>query len=358
MTILPLVVAAVLGAKYFEGDPLNYTSGQKSVPLAEGSPVSCELCYSSASLDFVFRAPGEPAGRFVLQVRPGARNVSAPLAPFACEIEVAPKGRVTDLLAPTAHSRLTPHFPPVIGWKTDAKGWAMRVSFPFHGRLGRFWPVCEGAKRPANWQATVRYVDAVGKATDFGTSDDPLQIAWGRTPPWKAGRDGLLKDHELVEAYRGMRAKYCDIYDYSQKERWIGYLDPGVETFAWRQADSEKLFFGAYAAAIANEYDEAMKLLEYGLDDHGRRWIAPKSLKLGDPAKDRLVRMVDDMNYACEAFTAARLEYLRDRFMGRKVKEAAKVKAKRAKSVESQLKAPDASVEEGALTLDDEQLQF
>lgn len=361
MTVLPLVLALTVGAKYFDSDPRYYSSGAMPVPLAEGSTVTCELCYSPSALEFVFRGPGKPAGRFVLQVRPGARNCAVPLAPFAYEIENREGGAVTDLLAPTAHSRRTPHFAATVETKMNrtGKGWETLVSLPFRGRL-KWWPVQEGAKRPPSWYAAVRYVDGGGKPVDWGTVDDPLQITWGRMPPFKAARDGLFKDHELVEAYRDMHAKYCDIYDYSQKERWIGYLDPGVETFAWRQADSEKLFFDTYAAAIANEFNEALKLLEYGLDPENKRYrtVPPKSLKLADPAKERLFGMIDDFNYASDSFTASRLRYLNDRFMGRKMAAAQPVKPKKPVSAASKLKAPDASVEEGSISLDDDELQF
>ena len=360
MTVLPLVLALTVGAKYFDSDPRYYSSGAKPEPIAEGSAVTCELCYSASALEFVFRGPGKPEGRFVLQVRPGARNCAVPVSPFAYEIENREKGAVTDLLAPTAHSRLTPHFAATVETKMarSGKGWETLVSLPFRGRL-KWWPVQEGAKRPPSWYATVRYVDGGGKAVDWGTADDPLQITWGRVPPFKAARDGLFKDRDLVEAYRDMHAKYCDIYDYSQKEKWIGYLDPGVETFVWRQADSEKLFFDTYAAAIANEFNEALKLLEYGLDKEGKyRTVPPKSLKLAEPAKARLFGMIDDFNYASDSFTAARLKYLNDRFMGRKMAAAQPVKPKKPASAASKLKAPDASVEEGTISLDDDELQF
>lgn len=358
MTVLPVLLALTVGAKYYESDPRAYASGAKPETIAEG--VTCELCYSASELEFVFRGPGEPAGSFVLQVRPGARNCSTPVAPFAIGVENRAGGAVTDLLAPTAHSRLTPHFAARVETKSSAsgKGWETLVALPFRGRL-KWWPIPDGAKRPPAWYAAVRYTDGAGKSADWGTADDPIQIAWGRTPSFKAARDGLFKDHELVEAYREMRAKYCDIYDFSQKEKWIGYLDPGVETFVWRQADSEKLFFDTYAAAIANEFDEALKLLEYGMDQESRRrTIPPKSLKLADPAKERLFGMIDDFNYASESFTASRLRYLNDRFMGRKMASAQPVKPKKPASAASKLKAPDASVEEGTISLDDDELQF
>ena len=360
MTVLPLLLALTVGAKYFDADPRYYTSGAKPVPIAEGSAVTCELCYSSASLEFLFRGPGKPEGRFVMQVRPGARNCTTPVAPFAYEIENREGGEVTDLLAPTAHSRLTPHFAVKVETKPAAKGsgWETLVAFPFRGRL-KWWPIPEGTKRPPSWYATVRYTDGAGKPTDWGTGEEPLQIAWGKTPPFRAARDGIFKDMDLVEAYRDMRAKYCDIYDFSQKEKWIGYLDPGVETFAWRQADSEKLFYNTYAAAIANEFDEALKLLEYGMDpDSKRRTIPPKVLKLADPAKDRLFGMVDSFNYASDSFTTCRLKYLNDRFMGRKAAPAAVVQPKKKASEASKLKAPDAAVDEGTISLDDDELQF
>ena len=360
MTVLPLALALTVGAKYFDSDPRYYSSGAKPEPIAEGSAVTCELCYSASALEFVFRGPGKPEGRFVLQVRPGARNCAVPVSPFAYEIENWEKGAVTDLLAPTAHSRLTPHFAATVETKMarSGKGWETLVSLPFRGRL-KWWPVQEGAKRPSIWHATVRYVDGGGKAVDWGTADDPLQITWGRMPPFKAARDGLFKDKDLVEAYRDMHAKYCDIYDYSQEEKWIGYLNPGVETFAWRQADSEKLFFDTYAAAIANEFDEALKLLEYGMDAKlKRRAIPPKSLKLAEPAKARLFRLIDDLNSASDSFTSSRLRYLNDRFMGRKMAAAQPVKPKKPVSAASKLKAPDASVEEGSISLDDDELLF
>ena len=360
MTVLPLVLALTVGAKYFEPDSRGRSSGATPMPLAEGSAVTCGLCYSPSALEFVFRGPGEPAGRFVLQVRPGARNCAVPTAPFAYEIENAVGGVVTDLLAPTAHSRLTPHFAATVETKKNrtGNGWETLVSLPFRGRL-KWWPMQESVKRPPSWYATVRYVDGGGKAVDWGTADDPLQIAWGRVPPFKTARDGLFKDHELVEAYRDMHAKSCDICACSQEEKWIGYLDPGVETFAWRQADSEKLFFDTYAAAIANEFDEALKLLEYGLDPESKdRTIPPKSLKLADPAKERLFGMIDDFNYASDNFTAARFKYLNDRFMGRKMAAVQPVKPKKPASEASKLKAPDASVEEGSISLDDDELQF
>lgn len=355
MTVLPLILAAVVGAKYFDADPRYYTSGAKPVAVAEG--VTCELCYSAYALRFVFRGAGEPSGKFVFQARPGARNCAFPVAPFVYEIENRYDGNVRDLLAPTAHSRLTPHIAATIETKPGRKGgWETYVSLPFRGRLS-WWPFPKGSQRPPNWFAAVRYVDAAGKATDWGTPADPLQIGWGRPPTFKVGLEGLLTDPVLVDAYIDMRAKYLDVYDYSQKEKWIGYLDPGVETFAWRQADSEKLFNDAYAAAIANEYDEALKLLVYGKDEYGRKVTPPKATKLAEPAKERLFSMIDDFNYASDIFTASRLKYLRDRFMGRKV-SAVEVKAKKKQSAASQLTAPDASAEEGSISLDDDELQF
>ena len=358
MTVLPLLLAVLVTARYTESDPrFSPSDNAKPLPIAEG--VTCEICYSSSGLSFLFRGPGEPAGRLTLQVRPAMRAVKAPVAPFVFAVDIRENGRMTDLLAPVAHTRLTPRIPVTAQTRANVKGgWETLVTVPFRGRLD-CWPFPDGARRPCAWLAAVRYEDGAGRAADWGTAANPLQIAWGRVLPFKKARDSLFRSPDLVEAYREMRAKYCDLYEFSQVERWIGYLDPGVETFAWRQADSERLFHQAYAAAIANEHDEAFKLLEHGMDPSTkRRTVPPKALKLADPAKDRLFRMIDSFNYVSDDFSAARRKYLNDRFMGRKVEAVAPVVPKRAASAASKLKAPDVSVEEGDVSLDDEELQF
>lgn len=366
MTIanLLMLAATAVTAQYSTVDPRYYSNPGKPVPVAEG--VTCSLTYSPSRLFMLFQGKGEPKGKFVLQVRPGLRNCATPVSPIACSFENRIGSQAVNLVAQTAHTALTPAMGAKVEVTVNKKGdgWDAAVVVPFRGRLD-WWPFPVGTKRPTFWFATVGYVDADGKRTDWGTPDDPLQIGWGKPPTFKEARDGLFKDFDLVEAYRPMRAKYVDLYRHSQEERWIGYLDPGVETFAWRQADSEKLFYQRCAEPIARELDGALDLLEYKPDNAKKRregcrtWKEPKSLELAEPAKARLFNMIDDFNYASDRFAAARKRYLCDRFMGREIAQPEPAKKKKSAKSAAGLRAPDIDGDDtGAISLDDDELEF
>lgn len=364
MTISSLaMLAAAVTAQYCTSDPRYYTNPGKPVPVAEG--VTCAVTYSPTRIFFLFQGKGEPTGRFVVQVRPGVKNAVRPIAPMICAFDNRIGAKGESLVARTANTRLTPRQGPGVEVKANKKGdgWDAAVTVPFRGRTD-WWPFPVGTRRPPNWHAAVTYTDASGKRTDWGTADDPLVIGWARPPAFKEVRDGLFKDFDLVEAYRPARAKYIDIYDHSQKERWIGYLNPGVETFVWRQADSEKLFYERCAQPIAQECDGALALLEFQPNNEKktregcRYWKEPKSLKLAEPAKEKLFGKIDELNYADEAFEAARKRYLLDRFMGREIAKPAPAKPKKKPSAAG-LRAPDLDSDDtGAMSLDDDEMEF
>lgn len=356
--ICALLAATVLNVPYYDGDPRYYASPAKRLPVAEG--VTCEVTYSPARLAFLFRGKGEPGGTIQVQVRPGARKCVSPVAPFACVAENRYGGRVRNLVAETAPTDMTPTGRISVEVKANKKGdgWDAFVTVPFRDRLER-WPVCEGARRPPTWLAAFTLTDAAGNRTDWGTVAEPLQLSWGKSAGFKEARDGLFKDQGLMAGYAALKEKYADLCDHSQKERWIGYLDPGTETFAWRQADSEKLFYERCAEPVFRAFDGAMELLRFRpTEENPNIKLPPKALALAEPAKMRLYGMLEDFARLPARMEEIRRDYLLARFTGRTLAVPEPPKAK-PKTSASKITAPDADADDtGDLSLDDKEMEF
>lgn len=351
-----LLVAAVVTAQYVGERPQVSAKGEE---VAE--KVVCTVSYSPSALFFAFVGKDAPGGTLTVQVRPGARNCTTPVSPVACSFATTSGAKAVDRLACVAHTRLTPRGGASVEVKAGEKGggWRATLRIPFGPRLEN-WPFQVGTRRPTFWFGTVSYVDAAGRRTDWGTPDEPLQIGWERPAAFKEVRNALFADESVVNAYVAAKTKYAEIYDHSQKERWIGYLDPGVETFVWRQADSEKMFHERLARPVYDTFDGAMELLKYRPShikgDKSKK--PPKVLEMAEPAKARIFAMLKDFPYVSDTLADLRRRYLCDRFMGREIALPPPPKAKR-QSAAAGLRAPDADADDtGAMSLDDDELEF
>lgn len=348
MTVGALLVLAVAVTARPASDP-------KADPQPVAPGVTGEIAYAPDSLLFIFRGDGDPKGSFVVQARPGQPSEAPSAAPVVVAFENRPNARCASRLARAAHTRRTPKARGQVNVSLDRKRgrWTTRLSIPFRHRLDG-WPFSEDAKRrPPPWCAAVTYRDGDGKDHAWGTAEDPLVIFWKRSASFASARDALLRDRGIVREYHSARWKYASVFDFSQKERWIGFRDPGVETFVWRQADSERLFHERYAQTVYQSSDGLVDLL----DDWGGQRKA-KILALAEPARQRAFDGLGGLVSASEALADARRRYLLDRFMGRALPPAVPERARSAESVAVPL-APDADGDDaGEVTLDDAEMEF
>ena len=348
MTIGTLLVLAVA-----------VTARPASSPKAEPQPVAPgvtgEIAYAPDNLLFIFRGDGDPKGTFVVQARPGLPSEAPSAAPIVVAFENRPNAHCDSRLARAAHTRRTPKARGQVNVSTDRKKgkWTTQLSIPFRHRLDS-WPFSADAKRPPQpWCAAVTYRDVDGKDHAWGTAEDPLVISWKRAASFAAARDALFRDRGIVWDYQSARWKYASIFDFSQKERWIGFRDPGVETFVWRQADSERLFHERYARTVYQPCDGLVDLL----DDWGGHRKA-KIRDLAEPARQRAFDGLGGLVSASEALADARRRYLLDRFMGRELAPAVPERARAKEAVDEPL-VPDADSDDvGEVTLDDKELEF
>lgn len=335
------------------------TARPASSPKAEPQPVAPgvtgEIAYAPDNLLFIFRGDGDPKGTFVVQARPGLPSEAPSAAPIVVAFENRPNAHCDSRLARAAHTRRTPKARGQVNVSTDRKKgkWTTQLSIPFRHRLDS-WPFSADAKRPPQpWCAAVTYRDVDGKDHAWGTAEDPLVISWKRSASFAAARDALFRDRGIVWDYQSARWKYASIFDFSQKERWIGFCDPGVETFVWRQADSERLFHERYARTVYQPCDGIVDLL----DDWGGHRKA-KIRDLAEPARQRAFDGLGRLVSASEALADARRRYLLDRFMGRELAPAVPERARAKEAVDEPL-VPDADSDDvGEVTLDDKELEF
>ena len=257
MTIGTLLVLAVA-----------VTARPASSPKAEPQPVAPgvtgEIAYAPDNLLFIFRGDGDPKGTFVVQARPGLPSEAPSAAPIVVAFENRPNAHCDSRLARAAHTRRTPKARGQVNVSTDRKKgkWTTQLSIPFRHRLDD-WPFSKDEKRrPSPWCAAVIYRDGDGKDHAWGTAEDPLVIFWKRSASFASARDALFRDRGIVWDYQSARWKYASVFDFSQKERWIGFRDPGIETFVWRQADSERLFHERYAQTVYQPCDGLADLLD------------------------------------------------------------------------------------------------
>lgn len=348
MTAGALLVLAVAVTARIASDPKADRQ-----PVAPG--VTGEIAYTPDNLLFIFRGDGDPKGEFVVQARPGLPSEAPSAAPVVVAFENRPNARCASRLARAAHTRRTPKARGQVNVSPDRKKgqWTTRLSIPFRHRLDD-WPFSkDGKRRPPPWCAAVTYRDGDGKDHAWGTAEDPLVIFWKRSASFASARDALLRDRGIVREYQGARWKYASVFDFSQKERWIGFRDPGVETFAWRQADSERLFHERYARTVYQSSDGLVDLL----DNWGGKRQA-KILALAEPARQRAFDGLGGLVSASEALADARRRYLLDRFMGRALPPAVQERAHAAEPVAVPC-APDADGDDvGEVTLDDPELDF
>ena len=348
MTIGTLLVLAVA-----------VTARPASSPKAEPQPVAPgvtgEIAYAPDNLLFIFRGDGDPKGTFVVQARPGLPSEAPSAAPIVVAFENRPNAHCDSRLARAAHTRRTPKARGQVNVSTDRKKgkWTTQLSIPFRHRLDS-WPFSADAKRPPQpWCAAVTYRDVDGKDHAWGTAEDPLVIFWKRSASFASARDALFRDRGIVWEYQSARWKYASVFDFSQKERWIGFRDPGVETFVWRQADSERLFHERYAQTVYQPCDGLADLL----DDWGGHRKA-KIRDLAEPARQRAFDGLGGLVSASEALADARRRYLLDRFMGRALPPAVPERARAKEAVDEPL-VPDADSDDvGEVTLDDKELEF
>lgn len=335
------------------------TARPASSPKAEPQPVAPgvtgEIAYAPDNLLFIFRGDGDPKGTFVVQARPGLPSEAPSAAPIVVAFENRPNAHCDSRLARAAHTRRTPKARGQVNVSTDRKKgkWTTQLSIPFRHRLDS-WPFSADAKRPPQpWCAAVTYRDVDGKDHAWGTAEDPLVISWKRSASFASARDALFRDRGIVWEYQSARWKYASVFDFSQKERWIGFRDPGIETFVWRQADSERLFHERYARTVYQPCDGLADLL----DDWGGHRKA-KIRDLAEPARQRAFDGLGGLVSASEALADARRRYLLDRFMGRELAPAVPERARAKEAVDEPL-VPDADSDDvGEVTLDDKELEF
>ena len=168
----------------------------------------------------------------------------------------------------------------------------------------------------------------------------------------------FFADPGFKNAWGGAQWWACGMKDRSGKEKWVGYLDPGVETFQWRNAASEKLFVERRAERVLRIYQPFMELLNFS--ERGEDKSGPAILKASQADQDKYFAMLPGMLHAKDAFVRERRDYLNDRFFGREIAELPPREAfkgpRKAPRTLGRAKTATLDDDSGSISLDDDDL--
>ena len=313
---LVCVLSAGLWAENYAVRFCGQNGGENTkVPLTD--KLSFSAVFGERAL--VLRFSGAADGTYKVQIRPGVRNDEDVASPIAFAYETATR-KLTNL-CPARNTAATRRVTPSVGGvpsKKDAPFTALTFSVPFREYLA-FAPFAKVGKRPVSWRVAIAYTAPDGKTATWGTPEDPNFFSWTKGPDAAKAQEFFFMDPGFKNAWGDARWWACGMNDRGGKEKWIGYLDPGVETFQWRNAASEKLFVLRRAEKTLRVYEPFLELLSF--KESGEDASRPAILRASQADRDAYFKKLPGLLHAKDEFIRERRAYLLDRFLGRESPE-------------------------------------
>ena len=324
MSIRFAAVLSVAAAAAFTaaGEAIRLTASAgktgPAVPFAEGSDLSVAASYGDTGYSLVFSGKGGPkaasvGGTLTVQLRAGHRNADDGRAPTVVRFVFAgDSGRLEDLcygpqLRDMRRSVPAAAFAAQDGrWTLTLRArWLANVeSVPFVGK----------GPRIGFWRMTAVYRGADGAELRLGSAEEPVRLTWERPKQLAQAYAGLLTDDGLGDGLWD----YYALWNWSWKERWVGYPSAGRETFRWRDAQSEMLFHTRAVETIRRQTEPWLARLHSSKKHADRR--VPPILRDGKPAeRDEAFARLPELRDVRDRVSAARRDYFLDRFSGRAI---------------------------------------
>jgi len=334
---------------------LEASAGQlgKKLPLGAGSSVTVSSMYSDEGYVLQFAGKGGPTaadvgGALTLQVRPGFRNAASDGAPVVVRfVFEGKKGTLADLCR-GPQLRDTRRTVPTAVFEAKDGAWTLTFRAPWRGATDKL-PFTGPGPRASTWRMTAVYRDAKGVETAFGTPAEPVVLAFAKPKPRLQAFPALIAD----KAVGAGLWDYYALWNWSWKEHWLGYPDAGVETFRWRDAESEKLFHTHVVEGIRREVEPDLAKIRTDRDDPERR-VAEIVQRGTVEEKNGMFAKLARLSTLQDRLASARRDYFLDRFAGRTVPEPPPLEMKKRKSKDAVL--PPAKI--GAAESDDEAISL
>ena len=317
-----LSVAAVVLVAAGEEMRLMSAAGKlgPAVPLTEGSEVSVASSYDDMGYVLAFSGKGGPkasdvGGSLTVQVRAGQRNADGDRAPSVVRfVFEGDKGRLEDLCFGPQLRDMRRSVPSASFVAKDGR-WTLGLRSDWIGNIGRV-PFVGKGPRIGFWRMTAVYRGADGAEQRLGSAEEPVRLTWERPKQLAYAYSGLLSDKGLGEGLWD----YYALWNWSWKERWVGYPDAGRETFRWRDAESEKQFHTRVVESIRRECEPSLARLRGKKGKSGEG--VPEIIRKGTPAeKDAMFAKLPALRDVRDRVCSARRDYFLDRFSGRTVPE-------------------------------------
>lgn len=343
-----VVLSAALSAAILTaaGESIRLTSPAgktgDAVPFAQGSGLTVASSYDDTGFNLVFSGKGGPkasdvGGVLTVQVRAGIANADGEGAPTVARfVFEGDKGRLEDLCYGPPVRDMRRAVPAASFSSKDGRwtlglriGWLVRVDrVPFTGR----------GPRTGFWRMTAAYRGADGMEVGLGSAEEPVRITWERPKQLAQACPALFASKGLGDGLWD----YYVLWNWSWKERWVGYPDAGRETFRWRDAQSEMIFHTRAVEKIRRETEADLAHLRKG--------------KPGD--WDAKFAKLPELRDTRDRVLAARRDYFLDRFAGRPVPELPPDETRKGgkqadKKVLPRAKLGEAASDDGELSLDE-----
>lgn len=317
-----LSVAAVVLAAAGEEIRLTSVAGKPgpAIPFAEGSELAVASSYDDTGYVLSFSGKGGPkasdvGGSLTVQVRAGQRNADGDRAPSVVRfVFEGDKGRLEDLCY-GAQVRDMRRTVPSASFAAKDGRWTLHLRADWLGDLNRV-PFVGRGPRTGFWRMTAVYRGADGAEQRLGSAEEPVRLTWERPKQLAQAYSALLSDKGLG----GGLWDYYALWNWSWKERWVGYPDAGRETFRWRDAESEKQFHTRVVESIRRECEPSLARLRGKKGKSGEE--VPEIIRKGTPAeKDAMFAKLPALRDVRDRVCSARRDYFLDRFSGRAVPE-------------------------------------
>ena len=346
------------------------------VPFSGDSSLSGTVSYSPQGFEITLfgkcgKSIGDAAlldGAVIIQLREGMENRPTSRSPMIFQytfgkrpavIPAKPRGEPTGVeedSARAARNRLTsllPDYPGVFSRSVlpDATftamrdGWRLNFTFQWAHLLKQI-PFTEG-KYPESWRMAVTYRKADGSVASWGDLANPVVLSWARSGDAFIGeiQNALFMSQAIGPSYSERENYYETYWTTHRMEKYIGYINPGKETFEIKNPDSDELFFVKCAEPLIKANANLQDVLFF---DWRNGPAQPKVMSMAKTFRDEIYSQLDRVYYFDYFIRIIRRDYLLARFTDRPVLPPPPAPSAR----NQQPKAKPASGSDG-MTLDD-----